>query len=112
MNFNEILNSVIAGLMCSITVAGASFSYKFVRKKYEEDNLLFGLNFSFYLGIFSLIFSCIGFDFKVPLNNLHSIDSWLNLSFLVCIFINLRTIFVSYKNVKDFIRDCQSNSKK
>lgn len=112
LNFNEIFDSVIAGLICSATIGSISFAYKFVRKKYEEDDFTFFLNLSFYINLFSLILSCLQFDINVLFANFFSFDNVFNFFFLICIIINLRGILTIYKNTKNYINYCKNNSAK
>lgn len=103
MNFFEILNNVIAGLICSGTVAVCTFTYKILRNKYEKDSTMFLINLNFYLGLTLLISSCLEFNIKILFTDFFSTSNIFNLFFFVCIVSNLINILVAYKNIKKYI---------
>ena len=109
MDFNEILNSVIAGLICSGTIALLTFSYKTLNSKYKEDSILFLINLNFYLGLVLLVFSCLEFNLVILFTDFFSISNLFNLIFFICIIINLTNILIAYKNVKKYIKYSSNN---
>lgn len=107
MNFNNIVDNVIAGLIVSATVASVTACYKFLRKKYKENNFMIFFDCSFYIGLFSLMLSCFQFNFNVLFSDFFSLENARNLFLSICIIVNLRTIFISYKTAKDCIKYCE-----
>ena len=104
MDFNEILNSTIAGLICSGTVALLTFTYKILNAKYKEDSTLFLINLNFYLGLVFLVISCLEFNLETIFTNFLSVPNLFNLIFFICIIINLANILIAYKNIKKYIK--------
>lgn len=61
MDFNEILNATIAGLICSIIVAISTILFKFSKKSYAKDSTLFWYDIFFYFDIFATVCNAINF---------------------------------------------------
>lgn len=56
MNIDSIINEVVATLICTLIVAIVSFSFRFLKKKFKENQDLFIINFKFYFSLLGLLF--------------------------------------------------------
>ena len=56
MDINSIANEVIATLICTLIVAIISFLFRFLKKKFKENQELFIINFKFYFSFLGLMF--------------------------------------------------------
>ena len=103
MNFNEILNTTIASLTCSIIVAISTILFKYLKKSYTRDSFLFWNNVFFYFDIFAIVFNAINFNTNIfslfPL----SFGSKSNLIYFVTLVICIFCTFVQYNNTKKYI---------
>lgn len=88
LNFNEILNAVVAGLICSTIIAIFSFILNFLKIKYKENSSLFFIYFNFYIGLFGAILGplCISYD-SIP-----------KLFSITCFIINISSVINSFHN--------------
>lgn len=104
MNFNEILNSTISGLLCTITVALSSALLKFLKKCHNKDKIMFWFNFSFYYDIFAIVFSAI--VFRIDKCSLYpfSFGDTKNLFFFIALIINVIFTIIQYNNIKKYIK--------
>ena len=56
MDINSIVNEVIATLICTLIVTIVSCTFKFLKKKFKENQELFIINFKFYFSFLGLLF--------------------------------------------------------
>ena len=104
MNFNEILNATIAGLICSIIVAISTILFRFFKKSYTQDSTLFWYNIFFYFDIFAIVYNAINFRLdKCSLFPFSPGDS-TNLIFFIALGICLICTLIQYNNIKKYIK--------
>jgi len=89
LNFNEILNNVIAGIICSASISFFAFTFSFLKKNYNKNKSLFVLRFQFYLGLFGTLCSCYSL-FKTNI-----LPKWL---LILCLCINIFGMFLYFEN--------------
>ena len=96
VDFNEILNATISGLICSIIVAISTILFNFFKKSYTQDSTLFWYNISFYFDIFAIV--CNAINFRLDKCSLFpfSLGDSTNLIFFIALVICLIGTFIQY----------------
>jgi hypothetical protein len=57
LNINDIVNNVLAGLICSASISFLAFTFRFLKRKYNKNRFLFMIRFLFYSTLFCMPFS-------------------------------------------------------
>lgn len=104
MNFDEILNATIAGLICSFIVATSTVLLKILKKSYNKDSIMFWYNISFYFDIFATIYNAI--HFKLDTFSLFplSFGNNENLIFFIVLVVCFICTLIQYSNIKKYIK--------
>lgn len=104
MDFNEILNSVIAGLIITLITTVSAILFKILKSKYiKSDKFLFLLNSNIYINLLLIIFSGIMIDKNSLFTNLS------NIIFLFDILLSVYNVVFSHKNSCDYIKYSSCN---
>lgn len=104
MDFNEILNATISGLICSIIVAISTILFNFFKKSYAKDSTLFWYNLSFYFDIFTVVANAINFRLDKCSLFPFSLGDSTNLIFFITLGICLICTLIQYSNIKKYIK--------
>lgn len=97
LNFNEILNSVISGIICSFIVAISTIIYNLIKQYQSKNKTLFFKNLFFYFDIFSITFCAINFRLDKISFSPFSFGDNDNLLFFCCLIICIIFSIVNYK---------------
>ena len=106
MNFLEILNTVVSGILTSLGVALLAFLWKLIKNNYNKDSCMFWLNFSFYFSICALVISSTFLNFKDLTLYTPSFHYFSNFSYLIDTIVNIFNLIVSYRNTKKYVYYC------
>ena len=104
LDFNEILNATIAGLICSIIVAISTILFKFSKKSYAKDSTLFWYDIFFYFDIFATVCNAINFRLDKCSFSHFSLGDSSNLIFFITLGICLICTLIQYNNIKKYIK--------
>lgn len=92
MDFNEILNSTVASILCTVVVSSSVFIFKILKRQYTKNKKLFISKLSFYT---SLIGSYCGLYSSITIESNYK---WL----IIIVFIvnTMWTIYFFENNIK------------
>lgn len=110
LDFNEILNSTISGLICAITIALGTYLFKVVKEAHNKDKILFWLNTCFYFNIFAIVYSATRFRIDLCSFSPLSFGDVHNLTLFITLISNIVCTIIQYNNVKKYINTTNQNN--
>lgn len=105
INFNDILNSVLSGLICSGVVAISTIIYKLTKKSYNKNKIIFWENFIFYFEILSITFCALFFRIDKISFSPFSFGDSENFFLFICLILNIIFTIINYKMDKKSIKN-------
>lgn len=109
LNLNEILNSTISGLLCSIIVAMSTILFRVLKKSYLKDSRLFWYNIFFYFDVLALVYNAIMFRLDKCSLSTFSFGDTPNLFSFIAVIICLICVFVQYSYINRYIKQTNQN---
>lgn len=87
MDMNEILNTVVSGLICTAIISSITFIFNFIKDRYNKNKSLFLLKLQFFIGLVGLVCNC----FALTTNSF--IPKWVLIIFLFGNFFSMFLYF-------------------
>jgi len=105
MDFNTIINNTIAGLLVALITVISTFLFKFLKKNYSKDKILFLYNLSFYFDIFAIVY--VATHFRIDKCSWYplSFGDIANLIFFIILMLNISCTLIQYNNIKKYIKN-------
>lgn len=107
MNFNNILNDIVATLIATILIAITTIAIKRLTHKYKKDKLEFILDINFYIDFFITIFTCL---LNNPLKLFFDFDIF-TLFGIACIIVDVFLTISAYIKMKNYTHYSSNNTK-
>ena len=106
MNYNDILNNIIAGIMVAFISTISTIVFNFLKSSYKKSNkILVVYDINIYYNLFLLVFNSIMIDknsfFSMPYNYL----------FFFNIILNIFNIVFSHHQTNIYVKDSSFNGK-